>query len=71
MNPWKVQIIGGSGGIVEDVVFAKSAKGAFQATIANLPENHPAWQWPGWRVCVSLMNEAFIVGAIIKGSHDT
>lgn len=70
MNPWKVQIVGGTEGIVEDVVFAKSAKDALQATIANLPESHAAWNWAGWKVGVFLMNEPFIVGAIIKGRND-
>lgn len=67
MVPWRVLIVGGDGNPVEDVVFATTAKDALSATIANMPENHPAWNWPGWRdVQISPLRRPFIVGAIIK-----
>lgn len=69
MVPWRVSILpAGNGEAVVDIVFATSAKQALSATIANMSENHPAWQWPGWRdIQIHPMRGAFIVGAITGG----
>lgn len=70
MIPWIVRIIGGGGEIIEDVVFAKTAKHALQATISNLMDRHPCWGWAGWQIQISQMQEPFIVGAAIKNRND-
>ncbi|MGO8839484.1 MAG: hypothetical protein ACLP7I_12135 [Limisphaerales bacterium] len=46
-----VQILSDGGGeLIQKNVLALNIKEALLAVIAELPETHPAWQWPGWRV---------------------
>ena len=65
MKPWRVQICSdGCGGIIEKMVFAKTAKEALKEVVEHTPHDHECWQWAGWRVQVFEEYRSFIVSTL-------
>lgn len=61
VTPFQVQITAQCGGAhFREIVFADSLKSALIKVIQSIPEDSPAWQFPGWQVQVFPQRDAFI-----------